>query len=76
LLPVLELTEEEESSIEDLEERLRYYQIIRDASLVLQENFGKKTLYAPQFTPVKEPLFVPDQFCDLDSLKEAMFNVL
>lgn len=76
LLPVLELTEEEESSIEDLEERLRYYQIIRDASVILQDNFGKKILYAPQFTPAKEPLFVPDQYCDLSSLREAMFDVL
>ncbi len=76
LLPVLELTEEEESSIEDLEERLRYYQIIRDASLVLQENFGKNILYTPQFTPIKEPLFVPDDYCNLENLKEAIFNVL
>ncbi|HMO77777.1 MAG TPA: ScpA family protein [Candidatus Paceibacterota bacterium] len=76
LLPVLELTEEEETSIEDLEERLRYYQIIRDAALPLQVLFGQKRLYPPQFTPAPAPVFVPDTFCSLENLREAIFNVL
>jgi len=76
LLPVLDLTEEEESSIEDLEERLRQYQVFRDASLVLQAEFGKNVLYAPQFTPSKEPLFVTDLWCSVEELHQAIFSVI
>lgn len=76
LLPVLDLTEEEETSIEDLEERLRFYQIIRDAALPLQAQFGKARLYPPQFSPAPAPVFVPDTYCSLDNLREAIFSVL
>ncbi len=76
LLPVLELTEEEEMSIDDLEERLRRYQIIRDAATVLQGNFGKRTLYPPQFTPPATPVFVPDSYCTIENLRAAMLGVL
>jgi segregation and condensation protein A len=41
LLPVLNLTSEETASIEDLEERLKLYQIYRDAGIELQTRFGK-----------------------------------
>lgn len=76
LLPILELTEEEETSIEDLEERLKRYQIIRDSALVLQTSFGKAILYPPQFSAPKTPIFVPDQWCSTESLREAMLNVI
>ena len=76
LLPVLDLTPEEEQSIEDLEERLRQYQIIRDSALILQELFGREVAYAPQFTPPTVSVFVPDQYCTLESLNAAMSNVL
>lgn len=76
LLPVLELTEEEESSIEDLEERLRQYQIIRDAALILQAQFGNSSLYPPQFSPPPAPMFMPDDFCSLENLHLAIHNVL
>ena len=45
LLPILDLSDEEEHSIEELEERLRLYQVIRDAALPLQASFGQKRLY-------------------------------
>ncbi len=76
LLPILELTDEEEQSIEDLEERLKLYQIIRDAALPLQTQFGAHTLYAPQFTPPSVTVFVPDTFCTLHSLHEAILQVI
>ena len=76
LLPVLELTEEEESSIDDLEERLRKYQIYRDVAIKLSEQFGKTSMYAPQFALPKEPIFAPDEFCNLAALREAMEGVL
>lgn len=72
LLPVLELTDEEETSIHDLEDRLRLYQIYRDIAAVLQLDFGTQVLYEPEYTPPREPLFLPDDYCTLGALTEAM----
>lgn len=72
LLPVLELTDEEETSISDLEDRLRLYQIYRDISLELQTQFGTTAMYEPEFTPPREPVFLPDEFCTLAALVEGM----
>jgi segregation and condensation protein A len=72
LLPVLELTDEEEITISDLEERLRLYQIYRDVAMVIGMEFGTHTLYEPEYTPPREPVFLPDEFCTLPALMEAM----
>jgi segregation and condensation protein A len=72
LLPVLELTDEEETSISDLEDRLRLYQIYRDASIVLQNEFGSRVLYEPEYVPSREPVFLPDEYCTMPALIEAM----
>jgi len=76
LLPVLELTEEEEGSIGDLTERLRQYQVYRDAAAPINVLFGHTMLHEAQYTPPREPLFVPDQFCATDQLTQAMQRVL
>ncbi len=76
LLPVLELTEEEEGSIHDLEDRLKLYQIYRDVSAIVQSEFGSRVLYEPEYTPPREPLFHPDQFCTLEALTEAMSRTI
>lgn len=72
LLPVLELTDEEETSISDLEGRLRLYQIYRDIALTLQTDFGTRMMYEPEYTPPRAALFLPDDFCSLSALEEAM----
>ncbi|MEK7575714.1 MAG: segregation/condensation protein A [Patescibacteria group bacterium] len=46
LIPSLELTEEEEQSIGELEERLRQYQRVKELSLNIKKSFGKN----PQFS--------------------------
>lgn len=76
LLPVLDLTEEETASIEDLEERLKKYQVYRDISLELQMRFGKTNSYTPEFTPPSEPVFMPDSHCVVSTLQDAMQGVL
>lgn len=76
LLPVLELTKEEEATIDDLEERLRQYQVYRDAGAVLTAQFGKNRLYSPRFVAPKDPLFITDAWCTLDQLHSAMWSVL
>jgi segregation and condensation protein A len=76
LLPVLDLTEEETASIEDLEDRLKKYQVYRDISLDLQARFGVTNTYTPEFTPPNEPVFMPDAHCRTSALQDAMQEVL
>jgi segregation and condensation protein A len=76
LLPVLELTEEEETSIEDLEERLKKYQIYRDVAVILNEQFGKSVQYAPQFATPAATVFAPDKWCDLSVLRSVIAEVI
>lgn len=76
LLPVLELTDEEESSIEELEERLRLYQIYRNAAATIIENFGSKVLHERSYAPRSKPLFKPDEFCTPKALYTAINGVL
>ncbi len=76
LLPVLELTKEEEGSIEELEERLRLYQIYKDAGITLAGIFGKKIMHVRQYMPNRSPIFVPDKYCSKQELREAMRRVI
>lgn len=76
LLPVLELTSEEEESIDDLEVKLRQYQVYRDAGLYLSSIFGNTVLYGAQYVPPSTPIFHPDEWCTTSRLTEAMFGVL
>lgn len=76
LLPSLDLTTEEEATIEDLEQRLKQYQVYRDIGLTLQTTFGRMIAYEPEFTPPRDPLFVPDNYCELSNLQTAMHRVL
>lgn len=76
LLPVLDLTEEEEASIEDLEDRLKKYKVYRDVSEILQKRFGKTNLYEPEYNPPHDPIFVTDKYCDLNEIEEAMHRIL
>jgi segregation and condensation protein A len=76
LLPVLQLTEEEETAIDDLEERLKRYQIYRQAAADVEILFGKQMLHERTYVPNREPLFVTDQWTTADALGTAMLQVL
>lgn len=76
LLPVLTLTEEEESAIDDLEERLKQYQIYKQAAESIAAVFGNTVLHERQYVPSAEPLFHPDTHTTTDALVEAMGRVL
>lgn len=76
LLPVLELTEEEEDSIEDLEERLKLYQIFRNAGKTIADVFGTHVSHSRQFVPKSDPIFTTDTFTERDELKDAMYRVI
>lgn len=76
LLPVLELTEEEEASIEDLSERLKHYQLYRDIAEDVKKRFGATVQYEPVYVPKRKPVFTPDSLCTLDALEIALEQVL
>lgn len=76
LLPTLDLTDEETAGIEDLETRLKLYQIYRRASVMVREAFGARMLYARPFQAVTIPFFIPDSYTTLPSITAAISAVL
>lgn len=76
LLPVLELSGEEEAVIEDLEERLKYYQFFRDLAKDLVQHLGSASLYEPEFVPPRDPLFSPTAEVSVPSIFAAIGEVL
>lgn len=76
LLPILELTEAEEESIDTLEKRLKLYQIYRNAGKTLTDIFGKKCQYERRFVPDKNPLFITDSYTTVITLHQALIDVV
>jgi len=76
LLPVLQLTEEEEQVIDDLEERLQRYAIIRKGAEVILREFGEMIATVRQYVPDTDPLFVTDQYSTTEALHTSIQNVL
>jgi segregation and condensation protein A len=76
LLPVLELTEAEEESLDSLEHRLKYYQVFRRAAKVIETIFGKRRAYERRFVQESNPLFLPDARTTVASLGVAMREAL
>ncbi len=76
LLPVLELTDAEEENIEHLEERLRKYQIYRNAGRMIEQIFGKQVLQARTFVLDETPLFMTDSFTTIPALQSALQEVI
>jgi segregation and condensation protein A len=76
LLPVLELSNEEISSIDDLEYRLKLYQLYRNASIALSTSFGKTPLFSRTYIPDTTPLFTPDARVTTENIKESLLDVI
>jgi segregation and condensation protein A len=76
LLPVLELTQEEEEGIDDLEIRLKRYQMYRDIARTVGERFGTSISHERQYVPDTNPLFLPDSFTTQEALQSAIGDVL
>ena len=68
LLPEIRLTDEEEESIHDLENRLALYARVKELSVGLKSIFGKRIIF--EKTPAKNPLviFSPDSKTDTANL--------
>ncbi len=76
LLPNLTLTEEEEENIDDLEQRLKHYQIYKQIALSLNARMGTNRLLTRKFTPSSQPIFTPDKNCNIQYLSEIMSDVI
>lgn len=76
LLPILDLTDEEEESVDDLQKRLKHYQIYRNAARCIEEIFGKTVLHERRYLPHREPLFVTDRFTEYAELTNALSEVI
>lgn len=76
LLPVLDLTQEEETAIDDLEERLRVYQVYRQGGALLQSQFGKSTMYGSTYVQPTDTYFLPDKYCNTSEINEAIRRVI
>lgn len=77
LLPLLEFTEDEEESIEDLEWQLREYRKFRDASIRLGLLFAKGERAKPRESFLgAEVVFLPSPDVTADSLAGAFRSVL
>lgn len=76
LLPMLELTQEEEESIHDLENRLAIYAKVRELALSLRALFGKNIIFEKE--PSKNPLvvFSPDSKTDKENLLLSLERVI
>ena len=75
LLPTLDLSGEEQESIEDLERRLKEYQRIKELSLHVKEMFGKNMIF-PQGTRSITPVFSPQEGMTATTLFESIKEVL
>ncbi len=76
LLPMIQLTEEEEESIQDLEDRLETYARVKDLAAGIKSIFGKKIIF--EKTPNKNPVvvFSPDSKTDTVNLLAALERVI
>ncbi|KND47583.1 MAG: segregation and condensation protein A [Parcubacteria bacterium C7867-006] len=76
LLPNLSLTEEEQSNIDDLEDRLKQYQKYKALSLHLKERFGINTEYLRLPSKEKIIVFTPDKNTSVARINEVIKSVI
>ncbi len=76
LLPMLELTREEEASIHDLEDQLVLYARAKELAAELKKIFGKNIIF--EKTPSKNDVivFTPDSKTDLSNLRLALGELI
>ncbi|MEX2013522.1 MAG: segregation/condensation protein A [Parcubacteria group bacterium] len=76
LLPMIKLTDEEEESIHDLENRLALYARVKELAAGLKSIFGKQIIF--EKLPLKNPaiVFSPDSKTDVKNLLLALERVM
>ncbi len=76
LLPTLELTYEEESSIEELEIRLKIFQKMKETEAWIAENFCKNPSYQKQDSKYIDIMFAPADNINLENLVSSAQNII
>jgi len=76
LLPTLELSEEEEQSIEDLERRLKVYKRMKAIEPKIAEIFFKNPSFPRRQIVSKEVVFAPSRQISSTKLKEIIESIL
>lgn len=76
LLPTLSLSEEEQDSIDDLEDRLKQYQKYKALSVHLRERFGINVEYIRLPSKEQKIVFTPDKNISVDRIKETIRTVI
>ena len=78
LLPQIELSYEEEQSIEELQERLRLYKRFTELSQHIRARFGKHVMYprTERRAPDHAPVFAPDRKTTVANLHAAVHDVI
>lgn len=76
ILPQLDLTQEEESDIDDLKRRLAMYELFRTLAEHIKKNFGKKLIFEQSGRAEVQPVFAPDQRLSVATLSQSMREVI
>jgi segregation and condensation protein A len=76
LLPMLELSPEEEEGIEDLERRLKLYKYFRERGQEVLKIFGKHPMFTKSYTRNIEPVFAPQSNLSPIEIKSAIHTIL
>lgn len=76
LLPALELTDEEEESIHELENRLEIYARIKELSAELGKMYGKRIIFEKGERKTTPVIFAPDSKTDTSSLLASLERVI
>lgn len=75
LLPSLDLSEEEKTDVRDLELKLKIYKKIKEMSIFIKNNFGKKIIFFPNARKA-EPVFSPSPEMNKENISNAIFEVI
>ena len=76
LLPSLQLSEEEESSIGELERRLKLHQRMKELGVHVKKMFGDKMIFQKSYVGAVDPVFAPAQDMSLAALVTAARSVI
>jgi segregation and condensation protein A len=77
LLPSLSLTRDEQTSIQDLEDRLITYKRICELTVRVREIFCRRTMFPRgEIRFVREPVFAPTPSLNLAYMRESVFDAI
>lgn len=76
LLPTLQLSMEEETSIDELERRLKLYKRMKELSLHIKNQFGTQIIFQKSYTKAVDPVFAPSRDISLAALLNGIRTAL